>query len=183
MEQALRLYTDAWLIHSCPLLHSNHPSHQHCCATHRTCSLPGTEETTMQLFITRAAHKCQVHVAHELPSRQWRAAMRVSLGRYWACTRSVSTARMLVRLNVVGVDGAAGGQFYLPELSGCWKLDGRPCDGDLHTDVTRYLCFVIAPGVRPAWCAEPTALSTLVNWLRAASSPATTQSGFLMNAT
>lgn len=66
-----------------------------------------------------------------------------------------STARMLIRLTVVGTDSpAGGGQFYMPEISGCWKLDGRPCDGDLSTDVTRYLCFAIAPIVRSACSAQ-----------------------------
>lgn len=66
-----------------------------------------------------------------------------------------SSSRMLVKLTVLGTDSAAaGGQFYLPEISGCWKLDGQPCDGDLSTDVTRYLCFVLNPSVRPHCSAQ-----------------------------
>ncbi len=39
-------------------------------------------------------------------------------------------------------------RFYLPEISGCWKLDGSPCDGDVETDITRYLCFITNPAVK-----------------------------------
>jgi len=49
---------------------------------------------------------------------------------------------------------SAHNQFYLPEIAGCWKLDGSPCDGALSTDwpkadITRYLCFIVAPSVTP----------------------------------
>ena len=35
------------------------------------------------------------------------------------------------------------GMFYLPQWSGCWKLDGRLCDGDLTSDITRYAVLTI----------------------------------------
>ena len=39
-------------------------------------------------------------------------------------------------------------QFYLPEVGGCWKTDGHSaCDGDAHTDVTRYVNFIVNPGL------------------------------------
>ena len=38
--------------------------------------------------------------------------------------------------------------FYLPEVGGCWKTDGvSPCDGDPHSDVTRYVNFIVNPGL------------------------------------
>jgi len=42
------------------------------------------------------------------------------------------------------LDAAKGGfgGLYLPCHGGCWKLDGSPCDGDLFTDITRYICFI-----------------------------------------
>ena len=69
-----------------------------------------------------------------------------------------STARMMLRLSVIDTDSASGsggsGNFYMPEISGCWKLDGRPCDGDLLTDVTRYICFAIRPTSHSACTAQ-----------------------------
>lgn len=35
------------------------------------------------------------------------------------------------------------GMFYLPQWSGCWKLDGQLCDGDLVTDITRYAVLTV----------------------------------------
>ena len=34
-------------------------------------------------------------------------------------------------------------KLYLPCHGGCWKLDGSPCDGDLDSDITRYICFLV----------------------------------------
>jgi len=59
-----------------------------------------------------------------------------------------SSSRMTATLRVID-PGAPQDQFYLPELSGCWKLDGSSCDGDILSDVTRYICFVMAPTVKP----------------------------------
>lgn len=60
-----------------------------------------------------------------------------------------SAAQVDVRLNILN-PGAPSNQFYLPEISGCWKLDGSPCDGDVETDITRYLCFITNPTVKAA---------------------------------
>jgi hypothetical protein len=64
-------------------------------------------------------------------------------------------ARLLATLRVLSVTGSPKRTlFYLPEISGCWKLDGRPCDGKLSVDwpsadVTRYICFILAPKTEP----------------------------------
>eukprot|EP01018_Ginkgo_biloba_P015689 Gb_14243 [translate_table: standard] len=47
-------------------------------------------------------------------------------------------------LNVIKGGGSAS-QFYLLDIGGCWKNDGRPCDGDVETDVTRYSEMIINP--------------------------------------
>lgn len=57
-----------------------------------------------------------------------------------------ASTQLRVFLNVTSSTSQEA-QFYLPEISGCWKNDGSPCDGDLSTDVTRYVCFIINPGV------------------------------------
>ena len=36
--------------------------------------------------------------------------------------------------------------LYLPCHGGCWKLDGSPCDGDLDSDITRYICYLVNSG-------------------------------------
>ncbi|KAK1258806.1 hypothetical protein QJS04_geneDACA024846 [Acorus gramineus] len=41
--------------------------------------------------------------------------------------------------------GGPNSQFYLMDMGGCWKNDGRPCDGDVTTDVTRYSEMIINP--------------------------------------
>lgn len=64
-----------------------------------------------------------------------------------------ASTQMTATLRVID-PGAPHDQFYLPELSGCWKLDGSPCDGDILTDVTRYICFVMAPTVEPRCTAD-----------------------------
>lgn len=46
-------------------------------------------------------------------------------------TRMIATLRVIEAANGDGKD-----QFYLPEISGCWKLNGEPCDGDIATDVS-----------------------------------------------
>ena len=54
--------------------------------------------------------------------------------------------RIQVNLTVMNCT-STGAQFYMPEMGGCWKNDAKDCDGDLATDVTRYICFIINPGV------------------------------------
>ncbi|GLU16674.1 hypothetical protein SLE2022_330940 [Rubroshorea leprosula] len=52
--------------------------------------------------------------------------------------------------------GGSKSQFYLIDMGSCWKNNGKPCDGDVLTDVTRYSEMIINPET-PAWC-SPTGL-------------------------
>ncbi|MCO5553917.1 hypothetical protein L7F22_007443 [Adiantum nelumboides] len=54
-------------------------------------------------------------------------------------------------------EGGSASQFYLMDMGGCWKNDGSDCDGDTHTDVTRYSEMIINPNTA-SWC-SPSALS------------------------
>ncbi|KAL1563791.1 hypothetical protein AAHA92_06217 [Salvia divinorum] len=47
--------------------------------------------------------------------------------------------------------GGNQSQFYLMDIGGCWKNDGRACDGDVTSDVTRYSEMIINPSIM-AWC-------------------------------
>ncbi|XP_031280451.1 uncharacterized protein LOC116138912 [Pistacia vera] len=47
--------------------------------------------------------------------------------------------------------GGPQSQFYLSDIGSCWKNDGRACDGDVLTDVTRYSEMIINPETQ-AWC-------------------------------
>ena len=48
-----------------------------------------------------------------------------------------------------------GPGFYFLNMGSCWKDAGVECDGDITTDVTRYLLFQVpAPGAPPAPAAE-----------------------------
>ncbi|OMO64107.1 hypothetical protein CCACVL1_22038 [Corchorus capsularis] len=47
--------------------------------------------------------------------------------------------------------GGPKSQFYLIDIGSCWKNNGKPCDGDVETDVTRYSEMIINPHVT-AWC-------------------------------
>ncbi|KAG7959987.1 hypothetical protein I3843_10G097800 [Carya illinoinensis] len=47
-------------------------------------------------------------------------------------------------LNVIK-GGGQKSQFYLMDMGSCWKNDGRPCDGDVTSDVTRYSEMIINP--------------------------------------
>ncbi|KAM1012146.1 hypothetical protein FF1_047278 [Malus domestica] len=51
--------------------------------------------------------------------------------------------------------GGPKSQFYLIDVGGCWKNNGKPCDGDVLTDVTRYTGM--ANPETAAWC-SPTNL-------------------------
>ncbi|XP_021750473.1 uncharacterized protein LOC110716151 [Chenopodium quinoa] len=42
-------------------------------------------------------------------------------------------------------------QFYLMDMGSCWKNNGKPCDGDVTSDVTRYSEMIITPETEP-WC-------------------------------
>jgi hypothetical protein len=62
-----------------------------------------------------------------------------------------------VRLRVLSSGSEAHDQFYLPEISSCWQLDGSPCEAGpsaISTAVTRYTCFIVAPSVSPACSAK-----------------------------
>ncbi|GMI69505.1 hypothetical protein like AT2G47010 [Hibiscus trionum] len=52
--------------------------------------------------------------------------------------------------------GGPKSQFYLVDIGSCWKNNGKPCDGDVLTDVTRYSEMIINPDT-PVLC-SPTAL-------------------------
>ncbi|KAK1398692.1 Calcium and calcium/calmodulin-dependent serine/threonine-protein kinase [Heracleum sosnowskyi] len=64
-----------------------------------------------------------------------------------------------VRLTLdVKQGGGPKSQFYLIDIGSCWKNDGNPCNGDTHTDITRYSEMIINPATQ-AWCSP----ETLVN--------------------
>ncbi|KAE8703557.1 two-pore potassium channel 5-like [Hibiscus syriacus] len=52
--------------------------------------------------------------------------------------------------------GGPKSQFYLLDIGSCWKNNGKHCDGDVLTDVTRYSEIIINPDT-PVLC-SPTAL-------------------------
>ncbi|KAH9781326.1 hypothetical protein KPL71_008418 [Citrus sinensis] len=47
--------------------------------------------------------------------------------------------------------GGPNSQFYLLDIGSCWKNNGKPCDGDTLTDVTRYSEMIINPATT-SWC-------------------------------
>lgn len=47
--------------------------------------------------------------------------------------------------------GGSSSQFYLLDIGSCWKNNGKPCDGDVLTDVTRYSEMIINPETT-SWC-------------------------------
>lgn len=53
-------------------------------------------------------------------------------------------------LNVIR-GGGPNSQFYLLDMGSCWKNNGRPCDGDVSSDVTRYSEMILNPDT-PSWC-------------------------------
>ncbi|KAL5559828.1 hypothetical protein UlMin_036039 [Ulmus minor] len=57
-----------------------------------------------------------------------------------------------VRLTLdVRLGGGANSQFYLLDIGSCWKNNGKPCDGNVLTDVTRYSEMIINPATT-SWC-------------------------------
>nr|XP_027063829.1 uncharacterized protein LOC113690202 [Coffea arabica] len=54
--------------------------------------------------------------------------------------------------------GGRRSQFYLLDIGGCWKNNGKPCDGDVTTDVTRYSEMILNPEVY-SWC-NPSSLGS-----------------------
>ncbi|KAM1734701.1 hypothetical protein ACFX11_020139 [Malus domestica] len=47
--------------------------------------------------------------------------------------------------------GGPNSQFYMPDIGSCWKNNGKPCDGNVLTDVTRYSEMIINPETT-SWC-------------------------------
>ncbi|KAM5575024.1 hypothetical protein ABKV19_014123 [Rosa sericea] len=57
-----------------------------------------------------------------------------------------------VRLRLdVKQGGGSNSQFYLLDIGSCWKNNGKPCDGNVLTDVTRYSEMIINPATTN-WC-------------------------------
>ncbi|BFG27981.1 hypothetical protein CerSpe_142550 [Prunus speciosa] len=53
-------------------------------------------------------------------------------------------------LNVIK-GGGPSSQFYLMDMGSCWKNNGKPCDGNVTSDVTRYSEMIINPNTT-SWC-------------------------------
>ncbi|MCD7471779.1 hypothetical protein HAX54_012447 [Datura stramonium] len=47
--------------------------------------------------------------------------------------------------------GGQNSQFYLMDMGSCWKNNGKACDGDVTSDVTRYSEMILNPET-PSWC-------------------------------
>lgn len=47
--------------------------------------------------------------------------------------------------------GGPRSQFYLMDIGSCWKNNGKPCNGDVTSDVTRYSEMIINPSTE-SWC-------------------------------
>ncbi|PRQ20647.1 hypothetical protein RchiOBHm_Chr7g0230431 [Rosa chinensis] len=57
-----------------------------------------------------------------------------------------------VRLRLdVKQGGGSNSQFYLLDIGSCWKNNGKPCDSNVLTDVTRYSEMIINPATTN-WC-------------------------------
>ncbi|KAH9569470.1 hypothetical protein CY35_03G135400 [Sphagnum magellanicum] len=57
---------------------------------------------------------------------------------------------VIITLDVIQ-GGGPQSQFYLIDIGGCWKNNGGTCDGDVDSDVTRYVEMIINPQT-PSWC-------------------------------
>ncbi|KAG0563531.1 hypothetical protein KC19_8G038700 [Ceratodon purpureus] len=58
--------------------------------------------------------------------------------------------KVVLTLDVIQGGGPAS-QFYLIDIGGCWKNSGEACDGNVDSDVTRYVEMIINPET-PSWC-------------------------------
>nr|GMD06766.1 uncharacterized protein LOC109165184 [Ipomoea batatas] len=58
--------------------------------------------------------------------------------------------RVRFTLNVIK-GGGPNSQFYLLDMGSCWKNNGKPCDGNVTSDVTRYSEMILNPET-PSWC-------------------------------
>jgi hypothetical protein len=68
-------------------------------------------------------------------------------------TRPSNNFQVVQWTNITLWPGGPG--FYFVNMGSCWKDTGVECDGDITTDVTRYLLFQVpAPGATPAPAAE-----------------------------
>ncbi|VFQ88486.1 unnamed protein product [Cuscuta campestris] len=56
--------------------------------------------------------------------------------------------RVRFTLNVIK-GGGPYSQFYLLDIGSCWKNNGKPCDGDVTSDVTRYSEMILNPETAP----------------------------------
>ena len=56
------------------------------------------------------------------------------------------SSRLSVTYTVLQRSKGGFGGLYVPCHGGCWKLNGQPCDGDLDSDITRYICFIAESG-------------------------------------
>ncbi|XWS27414.1 hypothetical protein CRYUN_Cryun26dG0113100 [Craigia yunnanensis] len=70
--------------------------------------------------------------------------------RQEACRKLFQGHPLRFSLNITK-GGGPKSQFYLLDMGSCWKNNGKPCDGDVNTDVTRYSEMIINPNVE-AWC-------------------------------
>ncbi|RWR90330.1 hypothetical protein CKAN_01942100 [Cinnamomum micranthum f. kanehirae] len=67
-------------------------------------------------------------------------------------TKLLESPNFKVRLTLnVKRGGGPNSQFYLSDIGSCWKNNGRACDGDVLTDVTRYSEMIINPDTT-SWC-------------------------------
>ncbi|XP_019169381.1 PREDICTED: uncharacterized protein LOC109165184 [Ipomoea nil] len=58
--------------------------------------------------------------------------------------------RVRFTLNVIK-GGGPNSQFYLLDMGSCWKNNGKRCDGNVTSDVTRYSEMILNPET-PSWC-------------------------------
>ncbi|KAM1245274.1 hypothetical protein ACFX2I_036493 [Malus domestica] len=84
-------------------------------------------------------------------------ATRGLSGGYHYPTRGMSkiipeSPNFKVRFNLNVIKGGGpSSQFYLMDIGSCWKNSGKPCDGDVTSDVTRYSEMIINPNIT-SWC-------------------------------
>lgn len=71
--------------------------------------------------------------------------------------------KVVVTLDVIQ-GGGPNSQFYLIDIGGCWKNDGNPCDGNVDSDVTRYVEMIINPQTAN-WCRSVQLYPSCCWWL------------------
>lgn len=71
---------------------------------------------------------------------------------YYVLFQLPESPNFKVRLTLdVKRGGGPDSQFYLLDIGSCWKNNGKPCDGNVLTDVTRYSEMIINPETT-SWC-------------------------------